>query len=172
MLSLDVNTLAQDTSGVLRISNGNPVDLKRVEPTHIKPTLHNTALKMARRYGYTTNKNWEDTIRYWTDQMILRAVSFISSSYEYTTVIFSERGKWLQTTNYLNPEYRESDKVISVLSEKGYNLPSSSSPIGSIIKYRTNRDAWYEADVYENGHPQTILTAVLDKQFRFVGIRK
>ena len=172
LLCPDVAASAQDTSSILRISNGNPTGLKRIEPAHMKPAFHNTALKMARRYGYKTNNNWEDTIRYWTDQNTISAVSFISSSYEYTTVIFNNHQEWLQTTNYLNPEYRESDKIIAALDAKGYNVPSQSSPIGSIIKYQTMRGTWYEAGVYENRDPQTILTAVLDKQFRFIGVRK
>lgn len=172
MLCFARPALAQDTTGVLRITNGIPAGMKRIPPIQMDRALQKAALKKADRYGYKFNKEWEDTVKYWTDEKNIRAVSFINSAYEYTTVIFDQHGKWLQTTNYLNPELSETSKITTAVDEREYSVQSYSSPIGSIIKYRTTHDTWYEAEVYEVKDPLTTLWAVLDKQFHIISVKK
>jgi len=170
--SLAVSATAQDTSGIVRIHNGSPAGLKRIPVAQLEPSFQKRGMKLAADNGYKEKNEWGDTIRYWSDEKAMRAVSFLNSSYEHTTIIFNQAGKWLQTANYLNPELTETSRIMSTIDEKGYSARSLSSPIGSMIRYRTIHDTWYEADVYDYKAPDTILTAVLDTKFQFIGLRK
>jgi hypothetical protein len=161
---------AQATAAVVRISHGIPTDLKAI--TQLESSLQSKAMKLAVQNGYKPNKDWEDTVKYWTDDGKLRAVSFINSSYEYTTVVFNNHGKWLQTTRYLNPEFTETSKIMESIEDKGYYVYNLTSPIGPIIKYHTLYDTWYEADAYETKAPPTIVSILLNKRFQFMRVKK
>lgn len=172
LLCIDLSATAQDTTGFVRIDNGSPASLKRISVTQLEPSLQKKGLKLATSNGYKAKNDWGDTIRYWSDEENMRAVSFLNSSYEHTTIIFNQAGKWLQTASYLNPEFTETSRIITAVEEKGYGTQSLSSPIGSIIKYRTTHDTWYEAGVYEYRAPGTTLTAVLNEKFQVIEVRK
>jgi hypothetical protein len=172
LCGLAVVALGQDTTGLIRINNGAPVGLKRITITQMNPALQTKAMTLAVRNGYKTNRDWDDTVKYWTDERSLRGVSFINSSYEYTTVIFNAGGKRLQIATYPNPEFKETSQIVASIEEKGYYMQGFNSPIGSIIKYQTNHDTWYEADAYESRAPQTIVGVLLDKKFQFIGLKK
>lgn len=154
------------------MDHGVPLGMKRIAVTQLEKDLQSRAKKLSAQYGYKSNRDWEDTVKYWTDEGQLRAVSFINSSYEYTTVHFDRQGKWLQTSAYLNPEFKETSAIVANMDEKGYQVQSLNSPIGPIIEYQTIHDTWYEAEVYNSRTPQTIELAQLDKKFHFIGMKK
>jgi hypothetical protein len=163
---------AQNISGAIRVDQGTPAGLKQISLAQISPELQKKAAKLAAVNDYKPGRDWVDTVKYWTDEKGLYAVSFINSSYEYTTVVFNRQGKWLQTTTYLNPEFRETQRIIDALGEKDYRSPSLTSPIGAIIRYKTVQDTWYEASSYETRSPEKTVLVVLDKKFRITGLRK
>lgn len=162
---------AQDTSGVVRMDHGMPLRMLQISGAHSEASVQKRGMKLARKNGYPSKNDWNDTLRYWTDGMDLRAVSFINASYEHTTIIFGKSGAWLQTATYLNPEFNETSRILTALDEKGYGAPALSSPVGPIIKYRTVHDSWYEAQVYERKAPELKATVVLDGEFRVVTAR-
>ncbi len=163
---------AQDTTGIHRVNEGIPVGFKSMSLNAMHPAVQKVALQMAAKNGFKADNKYDDTLRFWSNDNNIHAVSFIAPYYEYTSIIFNHRGKWLQTTNYPNPEFREVGMVTTTLMDSGYNSQSLRSPIGPIIKYRTRHDTWYEAQVFQYTNPDTILTAVVDKKFKFIGIRK
>lgn len=172
LLRFTVTAWGQDTTGVIRIGQGMPQGLQQIERARLSPALQVSAERLAVQYGYKPNKDWADTVKYWTDEQNLRAVSFINSSYEYTTVVFTRRGQWLQTTTYPNPEFIETARILDVLEDKGYSVADLKSPVGPILKYKTARDTWYEAGAYENGARRDTACVLLDRKFRFLQLKK
>jgi hypothetical protein len=171
-LCLVVTASAQDTSGVVRIENGIPRGMARILDSQLVHSVQKRGLKLAKQNGYKSRNDWSDTLRYWTDEKSLRAVSYINSAYEYTTVVFDQSGKWLQTANYLNPEFYETSRILPAIEDKGYYAPALNSPIGPIIQYRTVHASWYEAEAIVNQSTETKVILVLDGDFRVVSVRK
>src|SRR5699024_214966 len=131
--------------------------------TDSQSVLHGIALQNPTKI-YSKASTGASTLRSYAQGSILKYKTLTSDWYE-ATVMYN--GKW--TTGYIHKNDVENvinnQETINGIGLKNptavYSRASTNGPVlksypeGSILKYKTFSDNWYEATVYINGKPKT-----------------
>jgi hypothetical protein len=171
ILLFNIPVFSQDSTSSLKWENGIIRGFSSVEKNKIPDDILKNLTGLEKRFKY--DKEYEDdTVKFYKNNTSLWGIRFINQSYEMTFVVADNRGKWVETVSCINPEYKDFNQINDSVTEKGYYVESMDSPFGSVYKYQTPTDQWFEATVINEMDADDQAILVFDEHYRLIRTRK